>query len=155
MTEEACAAGKRCGTVTGYRNGGRCPECKAVQSQRNAAWKARSKTKQTGTNVFAVPAPAPVAAQPKPGRNVIAVHEELELLRLDALDRPAIVAQAISLAEILDDNCLVQMHVMASKQLEALLTKLRPQIRKRKGRNGVASVQSVQSMTESTRRATR
>jgi hypothetical protein len=76
------------------------------------------------------------------GDNELAVIEQVERMP-KAPERPSIVAQAKTLARIMDDPALRPMHATTSRQLQALLTSLDGPVRKSRGR-----LYAVRQMTE-------
>lgn len=79
-------------------------------------------------------APAALAMGP----NEIATRRECELAP-KALDRPSIVAQAITLAQRLDDPAMAAVAATNSRQLQALLKELQAGRKKSAGRLAVVS----------------
>jgi len=136
------------GTATMYRNGCRCNDCCASNAKRGRDYRAKNPTRR-GTrgarNVVAMPTqptPQPVPQPPNElGDNEAAVIAQCEQLGKAAAEKPSLVAQAKTLARILDRPDLMPMHATTSRQLQALLASLDGPKKKSRGR--LAAVQAM------------
>lgn len=137
-----------CGTATKYRNGCRCPRCKAANTARLARYRATN-PKAKAQLATVVPMKSNPQAKPKgDGINEQAVRSEFGALgdRVDDID----LANAVTLAKILDDPAQSPLHVRAIHELQELRNRCRGE-RKRKMRQ--TRLATVQAMTSSTRKA--
>lgn len=125
------------GTSTEYRNGCRCAVCKAGNTQRQRDYQARRST-PASPNVVEMPGVS--RATPEIGFNEAAVIAQCENAP-KAGDLPSIVAQARTLARILDDPSLMTYHATTSRQLQSLLATLQGPPKKSRGR--LAAVQAM------------
>lgn len=110
--------------VGGYRSGCRCAVCRSAETLRKRSYRARA-----GGKVVAMPTAAAIATgktrvKPKAVGSVEqAVLEETAPLPKSA-EQPALVAGAIAMAHVLDNDSLVSMHPAAARQLQAVLQEL-------------------------------
>jgi hypothetical protein len=128
------------GTSTAYRDGCRCPACRAGNTQRGRDYQARRAATQ---NVVPIAQPKTRTSAPPPeplGDNELAVIAQCDQLP-KAAEKQSIVAQAKALARILDNAELISMWPTTSRQLQSLLATLDGPPRKSRGR--LAAVQSM------------
>jgi hypothetical protein len=144
------------GTISAYRGSAtrepcRCATCKRgwaeyMRNRRTKSVPERSKTRVVKpTNVVQMPSPqvaARAAAQPGMGANEAGVLERFE--QLDTND-PALKAQCVTLARLIDDGENVALIVPATKQLHLMLTGA-AQGKKKKSRGKLASVQALSAV---------
>jgi hypothetical protein len=125
--------------ASSYAHGCRCSVCRAAGTAAKRKQRAnKARVHQLSESLR--PAPKPVAPKvvelptsqqqvDTMGLNEQAVREECELSK-SADTRQSVVAQAISLARILDDDRLMSMWPMTSKQLQGLMKELQGTKRK-------------------------
>lgn len=138
------------GTRQRYAERCRCEPCRAAQAKYMRDYKDR-RLAIGGAKLLslaAVDKPAPQPVSRGPGDNERAVREECAGLSLSD-DRPAMVAQAVTLARILDNPKSMAMWPTTSRQLTAILNDLRGNSKKRT-RSRLASVQRMVTPGEST-----
>jgi hypothetical protein len=135
----------------GYRGGCRCVKCKAAHAAKARQDRARDPVARTRrskpkiASVVALPAnPEMPDAPTKTGRNEQAVREEVDMLER-AVDRPSVVAAAITLAQRLDDPAHAAMSATNSRQLQSLMSELQAPRKKLASRGRRLAI--VQSMT--------
>lgn len=135
--------------IGGYRSGCRCAACRSAETQRKRDYRARR-----GGMVVAisnaeqpVTAKATTRAQSKiVGSVEQAVLDETELLTGIA-ERPSLVAGALCLARVLDNDLLISMHPQTARQLQAILRELHCGTKK-KSKGRLASVQQMTRRSE-------
>jgi hypothetical protein len=133
------------GTARQYRRGCRCSPCRAAESRRKRDQRIR---KLTGSgapsgapeNVVTLRPGGGKAPPEQPGEVESAVIAETGTT---GQDRPALVANAITLARILDNDEQVYMWPQTSRQLTALLNELHGGGRRKRNSGRLASVQSL------------
>lgn len=140
--------GHKC-SIAAYKRGSRDAGCRAA----NAAARRRQRSAKPDaprsshaakpkpdapTNVVALPTHHKLDASPDMGPNERATREECELAP-KAKDRPSIVAQAITIAQRLDDPAMAAVAATNSRQLQALLKELQGPKKKLGGRMATVS----------------
>jgi hypothetical protein len=134
------------GTDGGYRRGCRCVKCKAAHAAKAREDRARNpvvRARQSGqAKVLAMPThPQTVSAIAQVGPNEAAVREQAEASpKADSM--PGTIAQARTLARILDNPEYSPLHAQVSRQIHALLLSLDTPKKKSRGR-----LYAVQQMT--------
>jgi hypothetical protein len=139
------------GTTTEYRNGCRCQPCRNAEAAKKRRQRASALTGGATDGavvrlVLSTGQPArKTKAVSKPKAKVVGPNEQAVLDQCAAsplaADQPATVAQAVSLAKILDDEACKAMWPTTSRQLHALMLALRAPQKKSRGR--LARVQAM------------
>jgi hypothetical protein len=114
------------GTTSEYRSGCRCVKCKAANTaaaRRHRARNAVARTRRARPKVVGLPVTGMADAVIGMGRNERAVRDECENLER-AVERPTVVAQAITVAQRLDDPACYAMAATLSRQLQSLMQEL-------------------------------
>ena len=136
------------GTITRYRDGCRCDDCKASHAASERGRLRSVDTQQEGTQGRIHRAAAQFVDLPPPGTvragpNEVAVAEEAKGLSGSA-ERPAMVTAALALARVLDDPLKWHKHDTVARQLHIIMNDLRASSwRKSKGR--IAAVRQLNS----------
>jgi hypothetical protein len=114
----------RHGSTSEYRSGCRCAPCKAANTAAARRIRARNptvRTRKSKSKVVALPTTTQMPdAVIGMGRNERAVRDECDSLERAAA-RPSVVAQAVTLAQRLDDPAHAAMCATNSRQLQSLM----------------------------------
>lgn len=129
----------RHGTRRRYQTGCRCADCKQAEAdyqkrrRRNRTPPALTSVPDSQPTVPAAPEAPQVPAVP-PESVQAAVQRELDLLDGAREGRPGLVATAMAMARILDNDLAIPQHPGAAGKLLEVLTELGRAGRKRKGK---------------------